>query len=53
MGNETILYFNLGGTEFIARVSAIEKPNAGDQLPLFFNLDKLHFYNADSGNAIR
>lgn len=52
MGNETFLYFNLGRAEFIARVSAIEKPNAGDQFPLFFNLDNLHFYNVDSGNAI-
>jgi multiple sugar transport system ATP-binding protein len=52
MGNETILYFNLGGAEFIARVSAIEKPNAGDQFPLFFKLDNLHFYDSDSGEAI-
>jgi multiple sugar transport system ATP-binding protein len=52
MGNETILYFNLGSAEFIARVSAIEKPNAGSQIPLFLKLDYLHFYNADSGEAI-
>jgi len=53
MGNETILYFSLGGAEFIARVSAIEKPNASDRLLLFLKLDKLHFYNADSGDAIK
>lgn len=52
MGNETILYFNLGSAEFIARVSAIEKPNAGSQIPLFLKLDNLHFYNADNGEAI-
>jgi multiple sugar transport system ATP-binding protein len=52
MGNETILYFNLGDAEFIARVSAIEKPDAGVQIPLFFNLEKLHFYDGDNGEAI-
>jgi multiple sugar transport system ATP-binding protein len=52
MGNETILYFNLGGTGFIARVSAIEKPKAGEKIPLFFNLEKLHFFNGDNGEAI-
>jgi len=52
MGNETILYFNLGGAEFIARVSAIEKPNAGDQFALYFKLNNLHFYDSDSGEAI-
>jgi multiple sugar transport system ATP-binding protein len=53
MGNETILYFNFGEAEFIARVSAIEKPQAGEKITLFFNLDKLHFYDGDIGEALR
>ena len=53
MGNETILYFNLGEAEFIGRVSAIEKPQAGEKIPLFFNLNNLHFYNAANNKVIR
>ncbi len=52
MGNETILYFRLSDSQFIARVSAIEKPQPGTEIDIYFNLDKLHFYDADSGNAI-
>ncbi|UCH66018.1 MAG: sn-glycerol-3-phosphate ABC transporter ATP-binding protein UgpC [Ignavibacterium sp.] len=53
MGNETILYFSLGEAELIARVTAIEKPSAGEKIPLFFDLEKLHFYDGENGEAIR
>jgi multiple sugar transport system ATP-binding protein len=52
MGNETILYFRLSDSKFIARVPAIEKPQPGIEIEMYFNLDKLHFYDAESGNAI-
>jgi multiple sugar transport system ATP-binding protein len=52
MGNETYLYFELSGSQFTARVKAIEKPKFGSSLDLFFNLSKLHFFSKEE-NAIR
>ena len=53
MGNETILYFKLSNSQFIARVSAIEKPQPGIELNIYFNLNKLHFFSLENENAIR
>ncbi|MCH7774160.1 MAG: TOBE domain-containing protein [Bacteroidetes bacterium] len=53
MGNETILYFRLSDSQFIARVPAIEKPQPGIEIDIYFNLDKLHFFSLDDGKAIR
>jgi len=51
MGNETYLYFKLSGSQFTARVKAIEKPKSGALIDLFFNLSKLHFFSKEE-NAI-
>ena len=48
MGNETFLYFNLGNAPFVGRVRAIEKPDNGTLLNLFFNLDKLYFFSNEN-----
>ena len=53
MGNETILYFKLSDSQFIARVPAIEKPQPGIEIDIYFNLDKLHFFSLDDEKAIR
>jgi len=53
MGNETILYFRISDSQFIARVPAIEKPKPGEEIDIYFNLDKLHFFSLDDGKAIR
>jgi len=53
MGNETILYFKLSGADFIARVNAIEKPKTGEKFRLYFNLNNIHFYDSDNGEAIQ
>ena len=52
MGNETYLYFELSGSQFTARVKAIEKPKSGAFIDLFFNLSKLRFFSKEE-NAIR
>ena len=51
MENETYLYSKLSGSEFIARVKAIEKPKSGYSIDLFF-LSKLHFFSKEE-SAIR
>ena len=48
MGNETFLYFNLGKAQFVGRVKAIEKPDDGTLLNLFFNLEKLYFFSKEN-----
>jgi multiple sugar transport system ATP-binding protein len=48
MGNETFLYFNLSTAPFVGRVRAIEKPDNGTLLNLFFNLDKLYFFSKEN-----
>ncbi|MCH7827986.1 MAG: sugar ABC transporter ATP-binding protein, partial [Bacteroidetes bacterium] len=50
---ETILYFKLSDSQFIARVPAIEKPQPGTEVDIYFNLDKLHFFSLDDEKAIR
>ncbi len=52
MGNEIYLYFQIEGTQFIARIPAREVPNAGSKKNLFLDLSKLHFFDAESETAI-
>ena len=53
MGNEIYLYFQIEGTQFIARIPAREVPNPGSTKNLFLDLSKLHFFDAESESAIR
>ncbi len=53
MGNEIYLYFQIEGTQFIARIPAREVPNSGSTKNLFLDLSKLHFFDAESELAIR
>ena len=53
MGNETMLYFKLSDAQFIVRVPAIEKPQPGTEVDIYFNLNKLHFFSLDDGKAIK
>lgn len=52
MGNEIFLYFTIDGTQFTARVPAREKPDAGAKRTVFFDTNKLHFFDAESEQAI-
>ncbi len=52
MGNEIFLYFYIDSTQFIARIPAREKPEAKSKLNLTINLDKLHFFDAETEKSI-
>ncbi len=52
MGNEIFLYFILEGVQFVARVPAREKPQAGTRRKLLFDISKLHFFDSESEKAI-
>ncbi|HVO72389.1 MAG TPA: sn-glycerol-3-phosphate ABC transporter ATP-binding protein UgpC [Ignavibacteriaceae bacterium] len=53
MGNEIFLYFMIEGVQFVARIPAREKPQAGTKRNLLFDVNKLHFFDYESENAIR
>jgi len=52
MGNEIFLYFTIDSSQFVARIPAREKPNPNTNMTLSFDLDKLHFFDADSDKSI-
>jgi multiple sugar transport system ATP-binding protein len=52
MGNETLLYFTLQGTQMIARGNPSQYYKAGDVYSLRINKNKIHFFDNESGIAI-
>ena len=52
MGNEIFLYFPIDGIQFTARIPAREKPQQGTKRLLYFDTDKLHFFDTESEVAI-
>ncbi len=52
MGNEIFLYFQLENIQFVARVPAREEPPAGSKRNLLFDTNKLHFFDAETEEAI-
>lgn len=53
MGAESILYSNIDGQEFVARVDARSNAAAGDQLEIAFDMNKVHFFDKDNEERIR
>jgi len=52
LGAEVNLYFEFGDLEFSAVVGNETKAQAGDQVPLVFDMEKLHIFDAESGLSI-
>ncbi len=53
MGNEIFLYFPVDGEQFVSRIPAREKPEAGSSKELLLDVDKLHFFDGEKEIAIR
>lgn len=53
MGNEIFLYFPIDNEQFVARIPAREKPEAGSAMEIFFDTGKLHFFDLDNENTIK
>ncbi|MDR9889755.1 ABC transporter ATP-binding protein [Pseudenterobacter timonensis] len=51
-GAEFMLYATVGGHELVVRASADNDYQAGDNLAIQFEMDKCHFFDADSEVAI-
>ncbi|OGU99722.1 MAG: glycerol-3-phosphate ABC transporter ATP-binding protein [Ignavibacteria bacterium RIFOXYB2_FULL_36_7] len=52
MGNEIFLYFSIDGEQFVSRIPAREKPEAGTAKEILFDTSKLHFFDTDSEKTI-
>ena len=53
LGAETMLYTRTGDTEFISKVDARSAYVPGESIELAFNLNKGHFFDAETEEAIR
>jgi multiple sugar transport system ATP-binding protein len=52
LGAETMLYSQVGDTEFVCRVEARDFHNPGEEVLLTFNLNKAHFFDAETEKRI-
>ncbi len=52
MGNEIFLYFSLDGEQFTARIPAREKPQAGNKINLYFDINKFHFFDYETEKSL-
>ncbi|WP_445491690.1 ABC transporter ATP-binding protein [Niallia sp. 03133] len=52
MGAETMLYSSIAGLSFIARVDSGIRVTAGQKLPLYFDMNKSHFFDIESEEKI-
>ena len=48
-----MLYSEIGGIEFIARVDARDYHNPGENVDLAFDMGKSHFFDTETTNVIR
>ncbi len=53
LGNESILHFNILGTDFQVKTSRGDQIDIGDQLDLVMDTDKIHIFDIDSGLSIK
>ena len=52
LGTETMLYSKIGDTEFVSRVDARDFHQPGEKIDLAFDLNKSHFFDSDTQEAI-
>jgi hypothetical protein len=53
MGSETLAYFSVEGHRFIARLSSDVAINTDRTMATFWDIDKAHFFDAETEGAIR
>lgn len=53
MGAETMVYAKIGGQDFVARVDARSEVKAQQKLTLALDLNKAHFFDAETESRIR
>lgn len=53
MGNEIFIYFEIGDTQIVGRLPSSANAKMGVQKDLFFDAEKLHFFDVETEEAIR
>lgn len=53
LGSEALIYVDLGYAEVIATVQGYTHPNAGEKVKLTAPREEIHFFDTDSGNALK
>lgn len=53
MGSETILYTKVNDQDFVAKVDSRTDVTSGESIDLAFNLNKAHFFDAESEERVR
>jgi multiple sugar transport system ATP-binding protein len=52
LGSDTLIHFDVAGASAIARVDPARKPKVGDRLSLRPMPDKIHLFDAVSGDVL-
>ena len=53
MGNEIFIYFNFSDVQMVGRLPSFVNAKMGEPLDLFFDINKLHFFDVETEMAIR
>jgi multiple sugar transport system ATP-binding protein len=52
MGNEIFLYFDLGGTDFVARIDVRTPPKVNTDVDLVADMESAHFFDKETGRSL-
>ncbi len=52
LGSDTLFFFQLGGTEVVARMPPLEGYGRGDRLPMTIDMTKMHLFDAETERVI-
>ncbi|KRG10801.1 ABC transporter ATP-binding protein [Staphylococcus sp. NAM3COL9] len=53
LGSESIIHTNLGDYELVAKVNSRNQSNSGDTIKFIFDINKIHFFNPETGDRIK
>ncbi len=53
LGSETYVYGQFAGAPIVAKIEGDRRVRVGEKIWLSINLDKIHFFDADTGLAVR
>ncbi len=53
MGSESIVYFDCGGSEYIARIASMVGLEPGSEVNFHFDTSRLHYFDSPTGNRIK
>ncbi|HMN49098.1 MAG TPA: sn-glycerol-3-phosphate ABC transporter ATP-binding protein UgpC [Ignavibacteriaceae bacterium] len=53
MGNEAFVYFQLDGVQFISRLRTAENLSHGSKAKLYLQVDRIYFFDKETGNTLK